>query len=241
MRRFACERWFRGTLVPVLLLGWLLLPVLFQTRMGFQSGARWAWEWSYFALTALAAAGLRRYPVEWAGRAVVRAALARCGAGRRLLPECSAGRGAGSTGSGPAGARPSAAAATPAVRCGVGPAVCVGTAVHPGPAAGRNGALSGRRSGGRAAAVCRGYHSGPRSNGPGTLPCGGAVRPGGTGSGGSSLLGHRAGFHPFRERDLRLSGAGLSQRHSASFSDRVRRLMAASRRSAADRSAQASR
>ena len=66
MRRFACERWFRGTLVPVLLLGWLLLPVLFQTRMGFQSGARWAWEWSYFALTALAAAGLRRY--RWNGR-----------------------------------------------------------------------------------------------------------------------------------------------------------------------------
>ena len=34
--------------------------------MGFQSGARWAWEWSYFALTALAAAGLRRY--RWNGR-----------------------------------------------------------------------------------------------------------------------------------------------------------------------------
>ncbi len=53
---------FRAKQFPAVLLGWLLLPVLFQTCMGFQSGARWAWELGYLVLTVLLYAGL------WRGR-----------------------------------------------------------------------------------------------------------------------------------------------------------------------------
>ena len=39
-----------AALRPALFALFLLLPVLFQTLLGFQSGARWAWEGAYLAL-----------------------------------------------------------------------------------------------------------------------------------------------------------------------------------------------
>lgn len=67
MLRAKAERLLQSGFFPPLLLGWLLLPVLFQTLMGFQSGARWAWEGAYLLLTLLLCAGLYRVRADRGG------------------------------------------------------------------------------------------------------------------------------------------------------------------------------